>query len=70
MKGMIYTKRLNSEQQVNLLEQLLREDIVQLRTLPKDEAKKVARKNLYKAGIVDKNGKYTEPYIALKQSHV
>lgn len=63
-------ERLNSEQQVNLLQQLLLEEIMKLKTLPEEEAKKVARNNLYKAGITDKDGKYTEPYIALRQNHV
>lgn len=57
-------ERLNSEQQINLLQQLIQEEIIKLRTLPEEEAKKVARNNLYRAGIVDKNGKYTEPYNA------
>lgn len=58
--------RLSADQQLQVLSDSILQEITKLKTLPIEEAKDLARRNLYNAGIVDKEGKYTEPYIALK----
>lgn len=58
--------KLSYGQQAEIITKLLKEEIKTLDSLPKEEAKKVARKSLQEAGIVDKQGNFTRPYIALK----
>ena len=40
-------------------------EIEKLNALPAEEAKRVALTNLFDAGIIDEDGNYTAPYVAL-----
>ncbi len=70
MKGMMTMTNLSYGQQVNILADFIRNEIKRLDSLPKEEAKKEARQGLQRAGIIDENGEYTEPYIALEKHYV
>ena len=63
--NVVVAKNLSANQQVELLTKIINDEIEILDSLPKDEAKKRALKNLYGAGIVDEDGNYTEPYKIL-----
>lgn len=58
--------KLSFNEQIVILTDFVNKESVRLKNLPKEEARKEARKNLYQAGIVDEYGNLTEPYIALK----
>lgn len=57
--------RLSYEQQIDALSKILENEIIALKTLPKKEAQLRAHNNLVNAGIIDKDGKLTNPYVAL-----
>lgn len=56
-------------QQLERINQILREEISLLKTLPDDEAKLLARKNLSELGLLGAKSNYNEP-IAQKGQHV
>lgn len=58
---------LSYEEQMNAIAAILREEIHQLDTLPRAEAKKMAHEGLVKVGIIDDDGNLTAPYAALKE---
>ena len=65
MKGSVIMQGLSANQQAEILIDSIMKEIERLNALPAEEAKKVALTNLYDAGIVDENGNYTVPYVAL-----
>ena len=65
MKGSVNMQGLSANQQAEILIDSIMKEIERLNALPAEEAKKVALTNLYDAGIVDENGNYTAPYVAL-----
>ena len=70
MKGSAdMARRMSYEEQMDEIALALKEEIHQLETLPADEAKKMARKGLMDAGIVDANGNLTAPYVALRERY-
>lgn len=56
-------------QQLDRINQILREEISLLKNLPEDEAKVLARKNLSELGLVGAKGDYGEP-VAQKGQQV
>lgn len=56
-------------QQLERINQILRDEISLLKTLPEDEAKVLARKNLSELGLVGANSSYGEPVVQ-KSQHV
>lgn len=64
MKGRNMYKRLSYDEQAELLCKVLRKEIDQLNTLPREEAKKVAHSNLIEIGFLTKDGKVAKPYLA------
>lgn len=58
------------EKQMSVIAEILKSEIVKLDNLPKEEAKKEAHKGLVKVGIIDDNGNFTEPYIALSDLYI
>lgn len=62
--------RLSANEQAALLRKIIKIEREKLAALPPAEAKKLARKNLFDAGIVDEAGNYTEPYSALRGLYV
>lgn len=57
--------RLSFDQQADLLCKVMNRDIDRIKSLPADEARKEAHKTLMVAGIVDEQGRVTEPYAEL-----
>ncbi|MCM1246317.1 MAG: hypothetical protein NC293_11815 [Roseburia sp.] len=55
--------------QLEKINQILRKEISLLKTLPEEEAKVLARKNLSELGLVSVNSNYNEP-VAQKGQHV
>ena len=70
MKGIQTMANLSYAQQANILAEFIKNEIDRLDSLPKEEAKKEARQGLQRAGIIDENGEYTEPYVALEKYYV
>lgn len=70
MKGSVVMTRLSYGEQINVIAQILKEEIDKLNSLPADEAKKEARNGLRKVGIIDDEGNYTAPYVALGRQNV
>ena len=69
MKGCVYMANLNQQQQFEIACKIMKDELAALKKLPPKEAQKKARKSLMNAGIVDADGNYTKPYIALGRSH-
>ncbi len=70
MKGVAFMKRYSYEDQMKEILALINSDIEKLETLPKADAKKFAKQELIKTGIIDESGKFTKPYIALGKANV
>lgn len=62
--------RLSYEEQVSVIESVLKEEISQLDSLSPVKAKEKARKGLMKVGIIDKEGKISSCYAELRKQHV
>lgn len=56
-------------QQLERINQILREEISLLKTLPDDEAKVLARKNLSELGLLGTKSNLNDP-VAQKEQHV
>ena len=66
MKGSDVMQKLSAEQQIKVLTEFFKKETDRLYALPEEEAREVALSNLFSAGIVDKEGNYTAPYVALR----
>lgn len=66
MKGSGVMQKLSAEQQIKVLTEFFKKETDRLYALPEAEAREVALSNLFSAGIVDKEGNYTAPYVALR----
>lgn len=66
MKGSGVMQKLSAEQQIKVLTEFFKKETERLYALPEAEAREVALSNLFSAGIVDKEGNYTAPYVALR----
>ena len=62
--------RLSYEEQVGVIESVLKDEIYQLDSLSPVQAKEKARKGLMKVGIIDEDGKITSHYAELRKRHV
>ena len=63
MEGsVIVTKKLSYSEQIDAITQLMREKLELLHSLPEDEAKIEARKNLQRAGVMDSQRNMIGPY--------
>lgn len=62
--------RLSVNEQAALLYDYFKSEYEKLISLPPEEAKKLARKNLFDAGIIDKDDNFTEPYSVLSEMYV
>ncbi len=62
--------KLSYEDQVSLIVSALQKEISQLDELPADKAKTKARNGLIDVGIVDKDGRLTPHYAALRKQYV
>ena len=65
MKGYVGVRRYSYEDQMNEIMALIYSDIEKLEKLPKADARKFAKQELIKTGIIDKSGKFAKPYVAL-----
>ena len=71
MKGMNeMAVKISYGEQAEIISDVLRKEVERLKSLPRDEAKKEARKGLMKVGIVDSDGNFTAPYVALRNQYV
>ena len=70
MKGHFGMEKLSYGDQADTISAVLRGEIERLKSLPPEEAKTEARKGLMKVGIVDKDGNFTAPYVALRNQYV
>ena len=63
---MLRMERMCNDMSVNdeivLLSKAFERDIEAMKTLPKEEVKKMAHANLVKVGIITESGEFTEPY--------
>ena len=65
MKESDVMQGLSANQQAEILVNSIMKEIEKLNALPAEEAKRVALTNLFDAGIIDEDGNYTAPYVAL-----
>lgn len=65
MKESDVMQGLSTNQQAEILVNSIMKEIEKLNALPAEEAKRVALTNLFDAGIIDEDGNYTAPYVAL-----
>ena len=65
MKESDVMQGLSAKQQAEILVNSIMKEIEKLNALPAEEAKRVALTNLFDAGIIDEDGNYSAPYVAL-----
>lgn len=58
-------KAMNVNDEIILLSKAFQRDIRAMKTLPKEEVKKMAHENLVKVGIITEAGELTEPYAKI-----
>lgn len=70
MKRSVFMAKLCYEDQAKAITSIIDEEVAYLKSLPKEEAEVEANKSLLKVGIIDEEGNYTAPYIALGKRYV
>lgn len=69
MEGCVHMVRMNYSDQINAITKVFEERTRQLKAMPDDEAKVVARKNLVEVGLIDESGNLTAPYVAMRERY-
>ena len=70
MRGCEIMANLSYAQEMQAIADILKKEIAQLQSLPKEEAKKEAKAGLISVGIIDESGNLTPPYVALRNRYV
>lgn len=61
--------KMNYSDQINAIAKVFEERTQQLKAMPKDEAKVVARENLVRIGLIDEAGNLAAPYVAMRERY-
>ena len=69
MEGSINMVKMNYSDQINAIAKVFEERTHQLKTMPQDEAKVVARNSLVRIGLIDESGNLAAPYVALRERY-
>lgn len=61
--------RMNYSDQIKAIAKVFEERTQQLKAMPQEEAKVVARESLVRIGLIDESGNLAAPYVAMRERY-